>query len=996
MTPSRPQRLAGAAAESAPATSPPEPAETLLLDLGRGGIDVSILRGGRRVVHSMQAPPELLPFLPGAPDGTGGAREKLRKYFLAHGNDRPVVVRNGRRETPVDWQGYSPRETCAETDILEGDTLRLRHVLIPRPGSGNGPLIREGFWFDLRAGSFGLLPRDGGWRAWHRIRRHLSLRDVRPVSEETEGRSAIYRLRDIEAHGIPLGDDPDSRGKEIRFLVHGLPVPLEPAVPSFALSIHRPPAPRSPWLVRGSVVVDGHRFPLSGELCRTLHPAAAPSAVRRAGGADEWVGSVFEALDPQERGTAAGRAADAPRTALEAADRIRGEESLAFPAGARWLSFAVDRKRQARLLEIPFRLFGGGIFPPSGKAGEMAVPAREIAGKLHALLAEAGASGIVLSFDDHEVATAGLEVSVRADSGPSDWFEVRPEISIDGVSLDEEAWEDTLLRDGYILRGDRVLLLEPGMRDLLAAVAASMGRGKRQERGRLVRIPRLAILDLLDLRRRGVRVVLPERERTILDRLAGFEEIPETRIPEGLRTKLRRYQAEGFGWLAFLYENRFGACLADDMGLGKTVQAIAFLAAIREGIVPSRAPGSPSLVVMPPSLLFNWESEIQRFYPGLKVVSYRGKGRTPEFGDADLVLTTYDIVRRDIETLSKRQFDVVVFDEAQAVKNLFAKSTGAARRLRRSFSVALTGTPVENHLGEYFSILDLVVPGILGDYDDVRRRLRKEDPVFLDAVRRRSRPFVLRRAKESILPELPSKVESDLFLELTDRQKTLYRKAAEAAREEVERAYKTRTEGRARVIALTAILRLRQLCLSPELLFPARRESAPKIDFLMTRLAELREEGHSVLVFSQFTTYLDLVERAMGEQGIGAMRLDGATPVPERKRRVEAFQGGADPSVFLLSLKAGGKGLNLVKASYVILLDPWWNPAVERQAADRAHRIGQLRKVSVLRLLMRHTVEEKMVALSARKAGLYRALLGAPGAGGGAPLSREDFAFLLG
>ena len=460
---------------------------------------------------------------------------------------------------------------------------------------------------------------------------------------------------------------------------------------------------------------------------------------------------------------------------------------------------------------------------------------------------------------------------------------------------------------GALAAADALFRADPSQRNVLKTVAASLRRGKRGGRERYVRIPRLAILDLLELRRHGVCVVLPERERRILDRLSRLEAIPRKPVPEKLRTDLRLYQAEGFDWLAFLYENRFGACLADDMGLGKTVQAIAFLAAIKEGIVTSRAPGLASLIVMPPSLLFNWESELDRFYPGLKLVVYRGKGRTPEFGDADLVLTTYDIVRRDIDILSVMNFDVVVFDEAQSVKNLFAKSTGAARRLRCAFAMALTGTPVENHLGEYYSILDLVVPGIFGDYEDVRRKIRKDDPAFLDTVRSRSRPFVMRRAKETILPDLPPKVESDIFLELTDRQKTLYRRAAESAREEVERAYRTRTEGRARIIALTAILRLRQLCLSPELLLPAKRETAPKIEFLLSRLEELREEGHSVLVFSQFTSYLDLVERAMRDHGMGALRLDGATPVPERKRRVESFQGGEDPSVFLLSMKAGGK-----------------------------------------------------------------------------------------
>ncbi len=941
----------------------------------------------------MQAPAALASFLPGAADPLIDNREKLRKHFQAHGNAWPASIRLGRKLTPVQWEGYSARGTRTEADLVEGRLLVLSHRVATGYGTRNVPLIREGFWFDLRSGIFGLLPRDGGWRGWHRARRYLSAKGVHAQVEDVSGRKATYLAADIELHGIPTGDDFLSEETALQLCVDGRPVIADSVVPEYALSIHPSGSVRQPWVIRGEVRVEGQRLPLSGDLLRLFRPAGIPLAVRRAGGEEGWYESLIGAIGA-ETGGASDR--EVPRAAIEAAELLRDGTAMAFPIDERWVSFRTDPVRQARLLEIPFRLFGSRVFAGSLDPGEMRIPGPEVSEKLHDLLAAAKTEGISLSYGEGVVSEAGIKVSVEAVRGDFDWFEVRPEISLDGETLDEETWGEALLRDGFVVRGGQVLVLDPAMRDVLKAVAATLRRGKRGERGRLVRIPRLAILDILELQRHGVRVVLPEEDRQILGRLARLEAVPRKPVPAGLQATLRHYQSEGVDWLAFLYENRLGACLADDMGLGKTVQAIAFLAAIREGIVISRTAGLPSLIVMPPSLLFNWESEITRFYPDFKILTYRGKGRIADFRGVDAVLTTYDIVRRDIGLLSEMAFDVIVFDEAQTVKNMFAKSTGAARKLRGSFSMALTGTPVENHLGEYFSILDLVVPGILGDYDDVRRRLRKDDPAFLDAIRSRSRPFVLRRAKETILPELPPKIESDILLDLSDRQKTLYRRAAESAKEEVERAYKTRTEGRARVIALTAILRLRQLCLSPELLFPARRENAPKIDFLMTRLEELRDEGHSVLVFSQFTTYLDLVERTMLEHGMSAMRLDGATPVPERKRRVEAFQGGDAPSVFLLSLKAGGKGLNLVKASYVILLDPWWNPAVERQAADRAHRIGQLRKVSVLRLLMRHTVEEKMVALSARKAGLYKALLGEPGAAVGAALSREDFAFLLG
>jgi non-specific serine/threonine protein kinase len=970
-----------------------EPFFSMLLDLDGRGIDVSILRDGRRVVHASLAPGPLSSFLPGAAEPVSEPREKLRKHFLAHADGYPVAVRFSRRILPMRWVGYSVRGTRTEADLVEGGLLVLRHRVIVGSGSRKGPIVRDGFFFDLVRGEFGLLPRDGGWRAWHRMRRHLHGKGVHPVEEDVPGRKAVFLAADVERQGIPVGDEFPAEEGGLQIRINGRPVVAEPVVPSPGLSIHPSGNPRTPWVIRGELKIGNHLFPISEEAIRVFRPESIPSLIRRSGGEPGWYDAMHEAMLP---GAEPSSGRETYRAAFDAIGHLRESVAMVLPLEGRWVSFCSDPLNQARMLEIPFRLFGFRIFQGAREPGELRVPGAEVNERLHALLAATTAGGFPLSYEDRDVASANVTVSVEAAGGQFDWFEVRPEISIDGESLDEATWEEALLRDGFVIRGGQLLVLDPSQRNVLKTVAASLRRGKRGGRERYVRIPRLAILDLLELRRHGVQVVLPERERKILDRLSRLEAVPRKAVPEKLRTDLRLYQAEGYDWLSFLYENRFGACLADDMGLGKTVQAIAFLAAIKEGIVTSRAPGLASLVVMPPSLLFNWESEIQRFYPGLKLAVYRGKARSPEFGDADLVLTTYDIVRRDIDILSVMQFDVIVFDEAQAVKNLFAKSTGAARRLRCAFAMALTGTPVENHLGEYYSILDLVAPGIFGDYEDVRRKIRKDDPAFLEAIRSRSRPFVLRRAKETILPDLPPKVESDIFLDLTDRQKVLYRRAAESAREEVDRAYRTRTEGRARIIALTAILRLRQLCLSPELLLPAKRETAPKIEFLLSRLEELREEGHSVLVFSQFTTYLDLVERAMRERGMSALRLDGATPVPERKRRVESFQGGEEPSVFLLSMKAGGKGLNLVKASYVLLLDPWWNPAVERQAADRAHRIGQVRKVTVLRLLMRHTVEEKMVALSSRKAGLYKALLGEPGESGGAPLSREDFAYLLG
>jgi non-specific serine/threonine protein kinase len=421
------------------------------------------------------------------------------------------------------------------------------------------------------------------------------------------------------------------------------------------------------------------------------------------------------------------------------------------------------------------------------------------------------------------------------------------------------------------------------------------------------------------------------------------------------------------------------------------------LVAIQEGRItkPSGVKG-PHLIVVPTSLLFNWEQELARFAPGLKVHAYSGSERTLNAKDGEVVITTYGLVRRDIDILERMAFHIIVFDEAQAVKNILANTTGAVRRLRGRFKLTLTGTPLENHLGEYFSVIDLCMPGLLGEYDRFKPQLKRVEGRALERLLRRTRPFILRRTKAEILHELPPKIEREVFLDLTERQKALYQQTVAQVRSTIDEAYRTKTSGQAQFIALTAILKLRQVCLSPRLLTNRADESSHKISFLMERLQVLLDEGHSALVFSQFTSFLDLVQESCVRHALPYHRLDGSTAATARKGRVAAFQTGEQPSVFLLSLKAGGQGLNLTKASYVFHLDPWWNPAVESQASDRAHRIGQQRTVSIVRILMRHSIEEKMIALKQRKLELYDAVMaGAMRGSGQGVLTKADFEFLL-
>jgi len=670
---------------------------------------------------------------------------------------------------------------------------------------------------------------------------------------------------------------------------------------------------------------------------------------------------------------------------------------LVVAAADGWRFGREDRPVQARLVRILYRLFGIDSFVDGEWPCSLKLDRETLLPRLGELVAALEREGFGLRLGRESLAVGAWDFTVSAVADGIDWFELSPEIRCNGELL---AGEDLrrLLEEGVVRQGNSLYLMADEQRRILELLTgADRGKGKRKKKGEIVRIPRLQILDWLELRSHGVTLRLPPEEEQLLAGLTRLEQIPELPLPAGLTTDLRRYQKEGWDWLAFLHRHRFGACLADDMGLGKTIQAITFLAGLAEGIIPSAdAERLPHLIVVPPSLLFNWESEIARFYPGFRVVSYAGQKRSADFSGADIVLTSYGILQRDADILAPIRFHVAVFDEAQQIKNINAATTGAARRITARFKLALTGTPMENHLGEYFSIMDLCVPGLLGSYEEFRRRIDIRGFGGVDTLVSRTRPFILRRSKQMIADELPPRIEADLYLEMNPKQKALYQKTVEEVKGKVTEAFRDKAPGQARMIALTAILRLRQICLCPSLITPGARTESPKLECLAEQLAELRDEGHSSLVFSQFTSYLDIVEGGLKQHKLAFLRLDGSTPVEKRKELVNRFQKSEEPLVFLISLKAGGKGLNLTRATYVYHLDPWWNPAVENQASDRAHRIGQRAKVTVTRLLMRHTVEEKMMALKERKLKLYKALLDDASGGGGAALTKEDFDFLLG
>lgn len=471
---------------------------------------------------------------------------------------------------------------------------------------------------------------------------------------------------------------------------------------------------------------------------------------------------------------------------------------------------------------------------------------------------------------------------------------------------------------------------------------------------------------------------LPPAFQQLAERLENMGQLSEIPLPEDLTAELRDYQKDGARWLGFLREAGLGALLADDMGLGKTLQTLCAL-------------GKGSLVVAPTSVLSNWRNEIQRFRPSLSVSVYHGIDRKLD-PDADITLTTYAILRRDREKLSARTWKAAVLDEAQAIKNPTSQVAQAAFSLKAEQRVTLTGTPIENRLEEIWSQLHFLNPGLLGGRKDFDERYSKPieegDEGVLAHLQARLRPFVLRRRKSEVAPELPSRTEMVLRCTLSDEERAVYDAVLAATREDVV----GQLEGGGNVLAaLEALLRLRQACCHPGLIPGQRLDRSAKLDLLVDTLETAIAEGHKALVFSQWTSLLDRVEPRLQEAGLEFARLDGSTR--DRGAVVDRFSASDGPPVFLISLRAGGTGLNLTAADHVFLLDPWWNPAVEEQAADRAHRIGQDRPVFVYRMVAEATVEERILGLQAEKRRLADATLSEAGAATG--LTREDLLGLL-
>lgn len=988
----------------------------ILIEKVGNGLRCSVQKDGEVVVPSPRGP-----FLPSGLEylmrfaRLEDMSSTLSIFLKGWGNSYPIFYRSAKETRMVKWRNDITCATWTEFDAA-GEVVLLRKGCTIGVQRTPAEIVGD-FAINKEHATICYIKERQGWKLWDTIRK-TCLHEPGIAGRVTETKDwtihipvGIFTKFQIVLNGF----SDEGAVSSVRFKLNGLEVnPRIVRATDYRLMVTREPVRKADFVIRPECMVGDLPLLPSKKItsfAKAVEWGHIPLSVRTQKRKPILLGAFFHALTLKDR-----KAVDdvlkktinentfgkrklaylARRTIRNAMAEITSRDMQIHFVHGNWQLYSPDRSREALLYLVPYRVFGPKLFERIvlNDTG-MAVSEEELLSRLSTLHAQARDENIGLYLDGQPVEQATWDIALNATDGTIDWFEIRPEIKCNGQTIERQLWQQALAGKGVIYRNGSVHILDEKTRATLSSIMR-IAQDSRTTGRDIVSMPRLRIIDLFFLRREGITIKLTPQDEEILFRLTQFNRIKARPIPSGLKAKLRTYQKKGYYWLSFLYEHGFGACLADDMGLGKTIQAITLLGAIKEGKVkrPS-SPVGPFLIVVPPSLIFNWEIEIERFYPKLKVNIYRDKHRSLMTDGYDVILTSYGLIRRDIERLKELRFRVIVFDEAQTVKNIFAGATGAVRQLKGLFKIVLTGTPVENHIGEYFSIVDLILPGLLGEYREFQNRAKHDLSSLLPVVTERTKPFLLRRTKEHILKELPPKIEHDIYLELTEKQKKFYNRTVEEVRSTIDTAYRQKTASQAKIIALTAIMKLRQICLSPRLLVPDIKEISPKIEFLKDKLGELSAESHSALVFSQFTTFLDIVEDELLASNFHIFRLDGSTPVAKRKTIVEGFQGCEPPAVFLLSLKAGGQGLNLTRANYVFHLDPWWNPAVENQASDRTHRIGQKNKVIVTRLLMRHTVEEKMMSLKQKKLSLYRALMDTPEKNAGKPITREDLSFLL-
>jgi superfamily II DNA or RNA helicase len=616
--------------------------------------------------------------------------------------------------------------------------------------------------------------------------------------------------------------------------------------------------------------------------------------------------------------------------------------------------------------------------------------------ELLAELQEQPAGEIVLAWPEGEsfklsrrIESSQFKLAIKSDK---DWFAASGELRIDEDKvLDLRALLELMQNSTgrFVALGDnQFLALTDALQRRLAQLAAF-----GEPHGKGVRVHPLASFALEELAGEAGGVKADKRWKEHLARLqdqAGYT----PQLPSTLQAELRDYQLAGFEWLARLAHWGVGACLADDMGLGKTLQALA--------LILLRAPHGPTLVIAPTSVCMNWLAEAARFAPTLNLKLFGAGDRSETLAGAgpfDLVVSSYGLLQQEAALFAGVRWHTIVLDEAQAIKNGATKRSQAVMALQGDFRMVASGTPLENHLGELWNLFRFINPGLLGSLEQFNLRFAgpiergQDQPAEVQArlrLRRLIAPFILRRSKSQVLAELPSRTEITLDVELSPQETALYESLRRAALEKLAEVEGPAAKKAIQILA--EIMKLRRACCNPELVAPGLGLASSKLAAFAELLAGLLENRHKVLVFSQFVDHLQLIRAHLERQGIAYQYLDGATTMQARKTRVDAFQAG-DGDVFLISLKAGGMGINLTAADYVIHMDPWWNPAVEDQASDRAHRMGQLRPVTIYRLVAKHTIEESIVALHQHKRDLADSLL--DGSDAAARMSAADMFAML-
>ncbi|MCI0441703.1 DEAD/DEAH box helicase [bacterium] len=590
------------------------------------------------------------------------------------------------------------------------------------------------------------------------------------------------------------------------------------------------------------------------------------------------------------------------------------------------------------------------------------------------------------------------QIRINVASG-IDWFDLDGSIDYGGVS----ATLPELLAAAK--KGNNMLLLSDGTygilpEDWLQKYSMIVEAGETEENHIRFRRNQAALLSALLASQPEAQV--DKTFDSIRKQMLQFDGIREFDPPDTFQGELRHYQKTALGWIRFLRQFKFGGILADDMGLGKTVTILALLEERLQSSIELSQKGErmlPSLVVVPKSLVFNWKLEAARFTPNLRVLDHTGISRkkdTDHFEDFDLVLTTYGTLRNDAVFFKDRCFDYIILDEAQAIKNADTASAMAARLLQGNHKLALSGTPVENHLSELWSLFEFLNPGMLGSvraFQATAAVSRSTDDETRKLLAQALRPFILRRTKQQVLKELPPKTEQTIYCELEAKQRKLYEELRHYYRNQISHRIEIEGINRSKFFILEALLRLRQAACHSGLIDAKRsNESSGKLEILLEHLSEVIAEGHKVLVFSQFTSFLSILKQRLYQEGIPFEYLDGKTK--NRQEPVDRFQNNPDSRLFLISLKAGGLGLNLTAADYVYLLDPWWNPVAETQAVDRAYRIGQTRSVFAYRFIAQNTVEEKVLELQQTKRDLADAIINADNSLI-RNLQREDLELLL-